>query len=125
MPKNNFKLLFHIGIINLNVHFMDFFLKNLRETVKAINKLIENNVNIVNTKRVRRCNNIKSSDRSKINFIWRSLDCLAEEGILEMDGTYSPKTYKIKSDEKLDVDRIVTQVEQKKNSNHWALPNKL
>jgi len=45
---------------------MDFFLKNLRETVEAINKLIDNNVNMVNTKRVRRCNKIKSSDRSKI-----------------------------------------------------------
>ncbi|TFF69040.1 MAG: hypothetical protein EU516_01615 [Promethearchaeota archaeon] len=97
---------------------MDFFLKNLRETVEAINKLIDNNVNMVNTKRVRRCNKIKSSDRSKINFIWRSLDCLAEEGILEMNGTYSPKTYKIKSDEKLDVDEIVTLIKQKKNSNN-------
>jgi hypothetical protein len=97
---------------------MDFFLKNLRETVEAINKLIDNNVNMVNTKRVRRCNKIKSSDRSKINFIWRSLDCLAEEGILEMNGTYSPKTYKIKSDEKLNVDEIVTLIKQKKNSNN-------
>ena len=96
---------------------MDFFLKNLRETVEAINKLIDNNVNIVNTKRVRRCNNIKSSNRSKINFIWRSLDCLAKEGILETNGIYSPKTYKIKSDEKLDVDEIVTIIKQKKDSN--------
>lgn len=116
MSKNKFKLLFHIRIINLNEHFMDFFLKNLRETVEAINKLIDNNVNIVNTKRVRRCNNIKSSNRSKINFIWRSLDCLAKEGILEMNGTYSPKTYKIKSDEKLNVDEILTIIKQKKNS---------
>ena len=116
MSKNKFKLLFHILIINLNEHLMDFFLKNLRETVEAINKLIDNNVNIVNTKRIRRCNNIKSSDRSKINFIWRSLDCLAEEGILEMNGTYSPKTYKIKPDEKLDVDQIITIVKQKKDS---------
>ncbi len=116
MSKNKFKLLFHIRIINLNEHLMDFFLKNLRETVEAINKLIDNNVNIVNTKRIRRCNRIKSSDRSKINFIWRSLDCLAEEGILEMNGTYSPKTYKIKSHEKIDVDAIVTKIEQKKES---------
>lgn len=93
---------------------MDFFLKNLKETVEAINKLIENKVNMVNTKRVRRCNNIKSSDRSKINFIWRSLNFLAEEGILEMNGSYSPKTYKIKSDERLDVDEIVKMVQDKK-----------
>jgi hypothetical protein len=95
---------------------MDFFLKNLRETIEAINKLIDNNVNIVNTKRIRRCNKIKSSDRSKINFIWRSLDCLAEEGILEINGTYSPKTYKIKPNEKLDVESLVSTIETKKNN---------
>jgi hypothetical protein len=44
------------------------------------------------------------------------LDCLAQEGVLEMNGTYSPKTYKIKSDEKLDVDEIVYKIEKKKNS---------
>jgi len=30
---------------------MDFFSKNLRETLDAINKLIDNNVNLVTTKR--------------------------------------------------------------------------
>ncbi|MFX1500567.1 MAG: hypothetical protein ACFFDH_06325, partial [Promethearchaeota archaeon] len=61
---------------------MDFFLNNLKETLEAINKLIDNNINIVNTKRIRRCNHIKSSNRSKINFIWRALKYLEEEGIL-------------------------------------------
>ncbi|MEJ2294967.1 MAG: hypothetical protein P8Y23_09360, partial [Candidatus Lokiarchaeota archaeon] len=79
---------------------------------------IDNNVNLVNTKRIRRCNRIKSSDRSKINFIWRSLDCLAEEGILEVNGTYSPKTYKIKSNEKNDVDEVESNIEEKKNSKY-------
>ena len=37
---------------------MDFFLKNLKETLDAINKLIDNNVTVVNTKRIRRCNKI-------------------------------------------------------------------
>ncbi|MCK4780239.1 MAG: hypothetical protein KAT57_08625, partial [Candidatus Lokiarchaeota archaeon] len=70
---------------------MDFFLNNLKETLEAINKLIDNNVNIVNTKRVRRCNNIKSSNRSKINFIWRALRYLEEEGILTLNGITNPK----------------------------------
>ncbi|MFX0031046.1 MAG: hypothetical protein ACFE8E_00310 [Candidatus Hodarchaeota archaeon] len=93
---------------------MDFFLKNLRETLQAINKLIDNNVNIVNTKRIRRCNNIKSSNRSKINFIWRSLDFLEKEGILEINGSYSPKTYKIKLNEKINIDKLMTQIEQER-----------
>ena len=88
---------------------MDFFQKNLKETVEAINKLIENNVNIVNTKRIRRCNNIKSSNRSKINFIWRALRYLEDEGILALNGITNPKTYKIVPSEKIDIDDFLTK----------------
>lgn len=89
---------------------MDFFLKNLKETLEAINKLIENNINVVNTKRVRRCNNIKSSNRSKINFIWRSLSFLEDEGILELNGISNPKTYKINTDKKIDIEKFIEKV---------------
>ncbi len=89
---------------------MDFFSRNLRETLEAINKLIDNNVALVTTKSIRRCNNIKASNRSKINFIWRSLNYLEKEGILEMNGKISPKTYKIKSNQKIDIDDIISQI---------------
>jgi hypothetical protein len=89
---------------------MDFFLKNLRETLEAINKLIDNNVNIVNCKRIRRCNSIKSSDRSKINFIWRSLNYLEKEGVLEINGIVKPKTYKIANKEKINVEEFISQI---------------
>ncbi len=95
---------------------MDFFSKNLRETLEAINKLIDNKVNLVTTKKIRRCNNIKPSNRSKINFIWRSLDFLEKEGILEMNGTYSPKAYKIKSNQKINIEEIISQIESKRNT---------
>ncbi|MFX1481020.1 MAG: hypothetical protein ACFFCI_23305 [Promethearchaeota archaeon] len=94
---------------------MDFFKKNLKETVEAINKLIENNVNIVNTKRIRKCNKIRSSDRSKINFIWRSLKFLEKEGILTMNGITNPKTYKIISEEKIDVQKFLSQISKNRN----------
>ncbi len=93
---------------------MDFFLKNLRETLEAINKLIDNNVNMVNTKRIRRFNKIKSSDRSKINFIWRSLAYLEENGVLEMNGAIKPKCYKIKSNSKIDVDNFISNIENER-----------
>ena len=93
---------------------MDFFSRNLRETLEAINKLIDNNIGLVTTKNIRRCNNIKASNRSKINFIWRSLNYLEKEGILEMNGRYSPKTYKIKADQKIDVDDIISQIEERR-----------
>jgi len=89
---------------------MDFFSSNLRETMEAINKLIDNNVNLVTTKSIRRCNNIKASNRSKINFIWRTLNFLEKKGILEMNGTHSPKSYKIKSTQKIDIERIISQI---------------
>jgi hypothetical protein len=93
---------------------MDFFLNNLKDTLDAINKLIDNNVYIVNTKRIRRCFNIKSSDRSKINFIWRALKYLEEEGILTLNGITNPKTYKILSDQKIDIDKFLSQIEKDK-----------
>ncbi len=93
---------------------MDFFQKNLKETVEAINKLIDNNVTIVNTKRIRRCNNIKSSNRSKINFIWRALKYLEDQGILRLNGITNPKTYKIIANEKIHIDDFVAENERKK-----------
>ncbi len=95
---------------------MDFFIDNLKDTLEAINKLIENNVTIVNTKRIRRCYNVKSSNRSKINFIWRALKCLEEEGILTVNGITNPKTYKIISNDKIDVDKLLSQIGKNKKA---------
>ncbi len=91
---------------------MDFFLKNLKDTLEAINKLIENNVNIVNTKKIRRCYNIKSSNRSKINFIWRSLNYLEKQGILAINGATNPKTYKITANERINVEKFLSQIDK-------------
>jgi hypothetical protein len=93
---------------------MDFFEKNLKDTIEAINKLIDNNITIVNTKRIRRCYNIKASNRSKINFIWRSLKYLEEEGILTLNGVANPKTYKIMTEEKIDPEEFISQIGKKK-----------
>ncbi len=92
---------------------MDFFQKNLKETIEAINKLIDNNVTIVNTKRIRRCNNIKSSNRSKINFIWRALKYLEDQGILTLNGITNPKTYKIIPREKIDIHDFLSENSKK------------
>ncbi|MHA1488276.1 MAG: hypothetical protein ACTSRI_01315 [Promethearchaeota archaeon] len=94
---------------------MNFFTKNLKDTLEAINKLIENKIFLVNTKKIRRCHDIKSSDRSKINFIWRSLEYLRNEGILELNGAHnSPKNYKIKLKEKIDIKNFISQIEKER-----------
>ena len=48
---------------------MGYFSKILAETVKALNRCYEKNVINVNVGRIRKCNKIKSTDRSKIVFI--------------------------------------------------------
>ncbi|MBY9006831.1 MAG: hypothetical protein KGD63_08740 [Candidatus Lokiarchaeota archaeon] len=93
---------------------MDFFLKNVRDTLEAINKLIDNNVNMVNTKRIRRYNKIKPSNRSKINFIWRSLAFLEENGVLEMNGSISPRCYKIKHNSKINIEEFIGKIEKER-----------
>ena len=75
---------------------MDFFLKNLGETLEAINTLIDGSVYVVDTKAIRRCNGVPASDRSKINFIWRGLDFLVRKtGLLEKMRNGTPQKYKI------------------------------
>jgi hypothetical protein len=46
-------------------------------------------------RRVRKCNAIPSSERSKINFISRALDDLTNLGYLKYIGKNSPKKYEI------------------------------
>ena len=83
---------------------MDFFIKYLSETVEAISKL---NNGTITVRKIRQVQNISSSNRSRINFIWRSLSYLVEKGILEENGSQHPKSYKKKTMD-IDLERIIT-----------------
>ncbi|MCP4763964.1 MAG: hypothetical protein GY870_19485 [archaeon] len=74
---------------------MAYYRKVLEDTVSAINKCYEKDIKDVNVRRIRRCNAIPSTERSKINFISRALDDLNKIGYLEFIGRNSPKKYKI------------------------------
>jgi len=63
---------------------MDFFIENLRETIDAINKIIDRKISYVDVKRIRKTINVKSSNRSKINFIWRSLKMMESLDAMEV-----------------------------------------
>ncbi len=89
---------------------MDFFVENLKEVLEAINKMIEKNINIVTTKKIRQINNIHSSNHSKINFIWRSLKYLEKTGILEEHSSTRLKIYKIMTQKKVDIEKFISQV---------------
>jgi len=61
----------------------------------TINDLIELGVKTVDTKKIRRFNNIKSSDRCRINFIWRNLEYLKCRGYIELIEDTKPKQYRL------------------------------
>jgi hypothetical protein len=84
---------------------MDFFLQNIKEVVESLNRLIERNIPLADTKKVRICAGIKSSNRSKINFIWRSLKYLNEHGFIDIDGAAGK--YKLTRKTPFDVDKVV------------------
>lgn len=68
---------------------MDFFIKYLRETVETINRLDNGTITV---KKIRVYQNIKSSNRSQINFMWCSLAYLLEKDILKENGSQRPKS---------------------------------
>ncbi|OLS15951.1 MAG: hypothetical protein RBG13Loki_0402 [Promethearchaeota archaeon CR_4] len=88
---------------------MGYFSKILSETVDAINRCYEKNVTHVNVGRIRKCTNVKSTDRSKIVFISRALDELSQAGFLEYLGKNSPKTYQVK--EKINWTDVLREVQ--------------
>ena len=89
---------------------MDFFIKYLEDTLKAIQKL---NGGPITVKKIGAIKRIKSSDRSQINFIWRSLAYLEKKGILTVNGSRNPKSYKITNG--LDVEEITSQAKKERN----------
>jgi len=76
--------------------------------VEAINKM---NNGIITVKKIRTFQNIESKNRSRINFIWRSLSYLVEKGILEENGSQSPKSYKKKIID-MDLEKIIVQAKE-------------
>ena len=90
---------------------MSYFSEILSETIDAINRCLEKNVTYINVSRIRKCTNVKSTDRSRIVFISRALEELSRAGFLEFIGKNSPKTYKVK--EKLVLEVILKELSKK------------
>lgn len=74
---------------------MGYYLKILEDTADAVNRCKERNIQLVDVRRVRKCNAVSSRDRSQIVFISRALEELSKEGFLKYVGRASPKKYKI------------------------------
>ncbi len=65
------------------------------DTIKAINFYINSKTYFIDVKKIRKHLNIESSNRSKINFIFRNLDVLAEHGFIEKLKTSKTYSYKL------------------------------
>ena len=76
-------------------------------------ELIEYNSQFVDIKTIRRINNIKSSERSKTNFVWRSLKILHSQGYLERNEQSRPRRYRIITNERIDVKKIINKIIKK------------
>jgi len=63
--------------------------------LKTLNECIRNKVNIITVKSIRKRNGIESSDKCKINFIWRNLEFLEKYGFIEIYNNKIPKRYKL------------------------------
>lgn len=88
---------------------MDFTKYYLKITMEAINEQISRRNFIINAKRIRQYHNFSSSDRSKINFIWRSLEYLDKIGIIVLNKNRNcakPKQYYLPK-EMLNIEKII------------------
>lgn len=81
----------------------------LRLTVRAINVLFAKERTYVDTKTIRRLSQIPSTDRSSINFIWRSLEYLENQGYIEKNGRDSPQLYEITSASLIDIKKVLNK----------------
>lgn len=88
---------------------MAYYKKVLKDTVSAINKCYERNFNEIDVRRIRSCNRIPSSDRSKIVFISRALEDLKQIGYLKYLGRNSPKRYEILSE--VDLKKVLKEID--------------
>ena len=76
----------------------------LQDVINAINHFIEKKGTIIDNKRIRNYYKIKASNRSKINFIWRFLDFLENNGYIELIHE-NPKLYRIPQS-KIDIKEV-------------------
>lgn len=86
---------------------MNFKYYYMSLVIEAINRAIIKKKTLINVKRIRQFYNIPGSDKSVINFIWRSLDYLEKRGfIIEHSNNGPSKRYYVPK-EILDISKVL------------------
>jgi len=63
--------------------------------LKTLNECIHNKVDIITVRTIRMMNHIESSDKCKIQYIWRDLKFLEKNGFIELYNNKYPKRYRL------------------------------
>ncbi len=100
----------------------EIFFDCLRISLVALNRLIDENLRIISTKRIRKFTEAMKFDRIRIYHVAMSLNYLNIEGIIELREGVKPKSYGIKIRKKIDVDQFVDLV--KKGRHYSFVPEK-
>jgi hypothetical protein len=75
--------------MNIPKKFMD-------DTIRAIGYITRFNYHsLISVKKIRDLFNIEALNYSKINFYWRSLQSLEQDGVLQRVGSSTPKKYRV------------------------------
>jgi hypothetical protein len=97
---------------------MDFFIENLYETTKAVEIIGNGQINgEITVRKIKRIVGIKSSDKSKTNFIWRALNYLEEKELVILISTKPCKTYKVKNPAFFNVKKILSLAIKERKEN--------
>jgi hypothetical protein len=75
----------------------------MKETIQAINTLIERGFSELSVRKIRAELSISSKNKSRISFIWRTLKRLEMVGELSLDHINSSKIYKIRESKKIEM----------------------
>ncbi|MEJ2251324.1 MAG: hypothetical protein P8Y97_16945 [Candidatus Lokiarchaeota archaeon] len=82
--------------------------------LEAINKLIKQGYNRIDTARVRQIHGIKASNRSKTNYLWRALEyvSLHYPDIITQIKNKKPKTYRIITPVKINIEILMKEIKR-------------
>ena len=75
---------------------MNFNKKYMDDTIRAVMHFIKDSyTSIISVKKIRDFYHIDSSNYSKINFYWRSLQELENKGVLKRINSKTPRMYRV------------------------------
>lgn len=77
------------------------------DVIKVLNELLEKGLEIISVKRIRDIKDVKTSDRSKINFYWRTLRMLCRKGFIKKSKFQFGNTYRYEIEKPIKLEDVL------------------